>query len=77
MEQVEQNEDDDLDDDEFEAWNDVGIDKDGNVYIKQIDSTQDLAGFFLSSDITKHIKDLAKKMQVSLTRDYKSTPTCF
>jgi len=55
----EEQEDDD-EDYADETWNDVGIDEDGEVYIKQIDATQDLAGFFLSTgtpnDKWQHIK---------------------
>ena len=51
-----------------EAWNDAGIDQDGDVYIKQIDTTQDLSGFFLSGgtlgDKYGHIKQLAKKLNM-------------
>ena len=63
--------------DKCQPWNDVGVDENGDVYAKQVDSTQDLAGFFLSDNMKKHIDLLAKSLKMSLTRDYRSTPTCF
>ena len=36
-----------------------------------------MTGFFLSDNLKNNIQDLAEVLGMSLTRDYRSTPTCF
>jgi hypothetical protein len=48
-----------------------------NVYIRQIDYTQDLLGFFMSLDVVADLKILSAKLDMEPHGSNKQLATCF
>ena len=48
-----------------------------NIYIRQIDYTQDLLGFFMSSNVLADLKIFSEKLAIPYSRVLQQLATCF
>jgi len=48
-----------------------------NIYIRQIDYTQDLLGFFMSSNVLTDLKIFSEKLDIPYSRALQQLATCF